>query len=879
MSATLILHWPLDTVAVDSRAVDETDHHFNGTPEGDPADTPDAKFGSCLAFDGKNDALTLADNPLLRVTTYTAEAWISPNGRPGNWAGIVGKPGRNYCIYLNPDGYIHHRFATKTNTNDGFNTRSGSIQWGAWQHVAITNDGHTARTYIDGQLSGEYAFSGELVPYPNRLIVGRDMDDKPQYFYNGRLAHLRIYDAPLTAAEIQRDMAEDESALAVFVRTHPLDFSLYNADQHHVLYIDDDPAGQPMTLDITSTARQDIAFAPLGQQASPQAYHFELRFRAQTLAAAPQPRVTTPGWSLARSADGASLYLLRTATDPLTPGGALRLRLEGMNADGRAGSRGSRVELLYRALQYAGERSELTGARLQYLDIVNHRGLREIPLHVGFVGGSTVLNGGPNGKLRLRIANTSRDVAIKLNAKGPVTPASSFVVSFDLQEANETREWALIAANNAGPAQLSVKAADKVSANWGDPNASKSRLGQSLSWTLSPQQDTEIGADGSLILELSGLQALPALGHANIAVAYKNIPGYQDSSFVIAAERAPLLFWQPNLTDPGARLGIGLPDPMQRLDVAGNIQQRGFDFYLGYGDNSRGNTGYSRALVKDNGSRLTVNFASDFTGGVIVNGPQISLNGSVNITNAQQDANGNSLIIGPTLRLGYHANYGWVQSHNSKPLAINPIGNNVGIGLPDPMQRLDVAGNIQQRGFDFYLGYGDNSRGNTGYSRALVKDNGSRLTVNFASDFTGGVIVNGPQISLNGNVGVNVAAPNAAYRLQVAGTTYTDALVVNSGFQFGRLLGGHAYLGSHTGGVKKVNIPFPQAFQYKPFVLVTVRNEDSIRYNDTFAVTVGYIDKTRFEVNIMRMDRDGDGWAQQVRLHWLAWETTSDSDR
>ena len=815
MSATLILHWPLDIIA--GGAVDATDNHFNGISEGDPADTPDAKFGSCLAFDGKNDALTLADNPLLRVTAYTLEAWINPNTPATGWTGIAGKPGRNYCIYLNSQGYIHHRFATKTNTNDGFDTRVGSIQWGVWQHVAITNDDRTARTYINGVLSGEYAFSGDLVPYPNRLIVGRDMDDKQQYFYNGRLAHLRLYDAPLVAAEIQRDMAEDESALAVFVRTHPLDFNLYNADQHHVLYIDDDPAGQPMTLEITSTARQDIAFTPIGQPVSPQAYHFELRFRGQTLAAAPQPRVATPGWSLARSADGASLYLLRSATEPLTPGSTLRLRLEGMNADGRAGSRGSRVELLYHALQYAGERSELTGARLQYLDIVNHRGLREIPLHVGFVGGSTALNNGTDSALRIRIANTSRDAAIKLNAKGPDTPASSFVVSFDLQEAGETREWALVAADNTGSAQLRVEAANKVSAKWGDPNTSKSRLGQSLAWTLSPQADTELGADGSLVLALSGLRALPALGYANIVVAYKDIPGYQNGSFVITAERAPLLFWQQNLADTSARVGIGLRDPGQRLDVAGNIQQRGFDFYLGIGDNSRGNTGLSRALVKDNGSRLTINFASDFTGGVIVNGPLISLNGSVNITNAQQDANGNTLILGPTtgsnLRLGYNAEYSWIQSHGSKPLAINMLGNSVGIGTtaPNPAYRLHVAG--------------------TTYSDALR-----------------------------------------------AGTTYTDALIVNSGFQFGRMLGGHAYLGSHGGGVKKVNVPFPQAFRYKPFVIVTVRNEDNIRYDDTFAVTVGYIDTTRFEVNVMRIDRGGAGWAQQVRLHWLAWETTSASD-
>ena len=42
-----------------------------------------------------------------------------------------------------------------------------------------------------------------------------------------------------------------------------------------------------------------------------------------------------------------------------------------------------------------------------------------------------------------------------------------------------------------------------------------------------------------------------------------------------------------------------------------------------------------------------------------------------------------TLTIGPTnashLRIGYDREYSWVQSHGAKPLALNPIGNNVGI--------------------------------------------------------------------------------------------------------------------------------------------------------------------------------------------------------
>ncbi len=84
--------------------------------------------------------------------------------------------------------------------------------------------------------------------------------------------------------------------------------------------------------------------------------------------------------------------------------------------------------------------------------------------------------------------------------------------------------------------------------------------------------------------------------------------------------------------------------------------------------------------------------------------------GKLQIINTTQNANGNTLILGPTnasnLRLGYNVNYSWIQSHGSKPLYVNEIGNNtiinltrgnVGIGTPSPRNKLDVNGTVRAR--------------------------------------------------------------------------------------------------------------------------------------------------------------------------------------
>lgn len=107
--------------------------------------------------------------------------------------------------------------------------------------------------------------------------------------------------------------------------------------------------------------------------------------------------------------------------------------------------------------------------------------------------------------------------------------------------------------------------------------------------------------------------------------------------------------------------------------------------------------------------------------------------GALQIINQNQNGNGDTLILGPTnqanLRLGYYSTYSWIQSHGSRPLAINPVGNNVGVGTTNPLAKLEVngtfkadyftySGNFAHRLIHFqrYNNLGDNVFHNTGYN-------------------------------------------------------------------------------------------------------------------------------------------------------------------
>ncbi|MGB8686522.1 MAG: LamG-like jellyroll fold domain-containing protein [Microcoleus sp.] len=160
-----------------------------------------------IKFDGTNDYITVTDNPNLQITTYTVEVWIKPDNPLDPWQGIMGKPGRNFNIWLNNNGLIHHRFHTPSSTSAGISdTPNGSITWNQWHHVAITNDGTTAKTYINGKLITQGATGGSLIVDKTHLYMGCSLDGPGINYFKGQMADARIWKVARTEAEIQADM-------------------------------------------------------------------------------------------------------------------------------------------------------------------------------------------------------------------------------------------------------------------------------------------------------------------------------------------------------------------------------------------------------------------------------------------------------------------------------------------------------------------------------------------------------------------------------------------------------------------------------------------------------------------------------------------------
>lgn len=193
------------------------------------------------------------------------------------------------------------------------------------------------------------------------------------------------------------------------VRPDVFQIFLQDEDGQNILGIDDGALRQSLRIEIVNASGRNIEFQPVDNQLSLDNYHFCISFRPGTLLLTEDEdkritlKETDEGWQMQQQDN--TFYLLLNSSEPrvIENGERITLTLENIGASPGGGSRGTRVEIKYNHLQYQSSNETISGNRLQYLNIVNQRGKKQIPLYVGFLGSNTILNDGSENELTLTI--------------------------------------------------------------------------------------------------------------------------------------------------------------------------------------------------------------------------------------------------------------------------------------------------------------------------------------------------------------------------------------------------------------------------------------------------------------------------------------------
>ncbi|NET60693.1 MAG: LamG domain-containing protein, partial [Symploca sp. SIO2E6] len=86
------------------------------------------------------------------------------------------------------------------------NTPNGSLKSDQWSHVAITNDGKVAKTYINGKLIKKGPTGGTLVVDQKPLYIACSLDGTSNRYFKGQLADIRIWNQVRTPKKIKNSM-------------------------------------------------------------------------------------------------------------------------------------------------------------------------------------------------------------------------------------------------------------------------------------------------------------------------------------------------------------------------------------------------------------------------------------------------------------------------------------------------------------------------------------------------------------------------------------------------------------------------------------------------------------------------------------------------
>jgi hypothetical protein len=192
---------------------------------------------------------------------------------------------------------------------------------------------------------------------------------------------------------------------------------LHDGEGQTILGIGDGTSGSKLCLELINNSDKKIVF----QQKNESNYHFELAFRPGTLFEKNVEKITSSATifksqgstnfvcqklnsnnqltdnSFSFSYQNNSFFFFcnykqNNQLIELEKGEKLLFTLENISAEPAGGSRGTRVELKYQNqnLTYGNTNNFINGNQLQYLNIVNQRGSKNLPMYIGFVGSTKV---------------------------------------------------------------------------------------------------------------------------------------------------------------------------------------------------------------------------------------------------------------------------------------------------------------------------------------------------------------------------------------------------------------------------------------------------------------------------------------------------------
>jgi hypothetical protein len=177
-----------------------------------------------LTFNGANSVSITSDWPTWNGQAHTMESWVYPTSTLSQ-DGFIFEKGTavntQYSNFFAADGIFRYR-TQGLSTGDLSITTSGNITLNTWNHIVCTYNGAGTKTlYVNSvQKAQATGLTGALASSPsgyNGTSIGvyGGPTGARGYYFNGRIAVIRLYTSALSAADVVQNFNNDAATFGL----------------------------------------------------------------------------------------------------------------------------------------------------------------------------------------------------------------------------------------------------------------------------------------------------------------------------------------------------------------------------------------------------------------------------------------------------------------------------------------------------------------------------------------------------------------------------------------------------------------------------------------------------------------------------------------
>lgn len=221
----LVLHLSFDQNTIQGDTVTDLSEEGNDGTINGSAKMVAGKHGEALEFDGKDDFVEVPLEDSITFSTgdsLTVQVWVKTDDKPPKNDGIVGnyRPGTDAVWILSVSGddpaargKMGFSVRDKGRANSAGIRSANFLNDDKWHVLAGVRDqkAKKIRFYVDGELIGEADDNTKDINSGQSIWVGEHLNR----FYKGLIDEVKVWNRPLTAAELKQSRLQPSAVDAI----------------------------------------------------------------------------------------------------------------------------------------------------------------------------------------------------------------------------------------------------------------------------------------------------------------------------------------------------------------------------------------------------------------------------------------------------------------------------------------------------------------------------------------------------------------------------------------------------------------------------------------------------------------------------------------